>query len=42
MLLTYDLPVVVTRSANIYGPGDINLSRIIPGTIVSVLKTKVR
>jgi CDP-glucose 4,6-dehydratase len=35
---TYDLPVVVTRSANIYGPADINLSRIIPGTIVSVLR----
>lgn len=38
--LTYDLPVVVTRSANIYGPGDVNLSRIIPGTIVSVLKNE--
>jgi len=38
--LTYDLPVVVTRSANIYGPGDINLSRIIPGTIVAVLKNE--
>lgn len=35
---TYDLPVVVTRSANIYGPADLNLSRIIPGTIVSVLR----
>jgi CDP-glucose 4,6-dehydratase len=38
--ITYDLPVVVTRSANIYGPADINLSRIIPGTIVSVLKNE--
>jgi CDP-glucose 4,6-dehydratase len=36
--MTYDLPVVVTRSANIYGPADLNLSRIIPGTIVSVLR----
>jgi CDP-glucose 4,6-dehydratase len=36
--VTYDLPIIVTRSANIYGPADINLSRIIPGTIVSVLK----
>ncbi|PYS88472.1 MAG: sugar dehydratase [Acidobacteria bacterium] len=35
---TFDLPVTITRSANIYGPGDINLSRIIPGTIVSALK----
>lgn len=34
---TYDLPVSITRSANIYGPGDLNLSRIIPGTIISVL-----
>jgi len=35
---TYDLPVSVTRFANIYGPADLNLSRIIPGTIISVLK----
>ena len=27
----------ISRSANIYGPGDLNLSRIIPGTIVSIL-----
>lgn len=38
--LTYDLPVSVIRSANIYGPGDVNLSRVIPGTIVSVLKNE--
>lgn len=36
--LTYKMPVAVTRSANIYGPGDLNLSRIIPGTIVSILR----
>jgi CDP-glucose 4,6-dehydratase len=36
--VTYGLPVAVTRSANIYGPADLNLSRIIPGTIVSVLR----
>ena len=35
---TFGLPVAVTRSANIYGPADINLSRIIPGTILSILK----
>ncbi len=34
---TFDLPVAVTRSANIYGPADANLSRIIPGTILAVL-----
>ncbi|MEQ1605614.1 MAG: NAD-dependent epimerase/dehydratase family protein [Pyrinomonadaceae bacterium] len=35
---TFDVPVAVTRSANIYGPADANLSRIIPGTILSVLR----
>lgn len=34
---TFGLPVAVTRSANIYGPADANISRIIPGTILSVL-----
>ena len=29
---TYDLPVAVTRLANIYGPGDLNWSRIVPDT----------
>lgn len=37
---SYDLPVAITRSANIYGPGDMNLSRIIPGTIISVLQNE--
>ncbi|HSK74332.1 MAG TPA: NAD-dependent epimerase/dehydratase family protein [Pyrinomonadaceae bacterium] len=37
---TYKLPVAITRSANIYGPGDLNLSRIIPGTILSVLQNE--
>jgi len=37
---TYSLPVAVTRFANIYGPADLNLSRIIPGTIVSVLRNE--
>jgi CDP-glucose 4,6-dehydratase len=35
---SYSLPVAVTRCANTYGPGDLNLSRIVPGTIVSVLR----
>lgn len=29
----YSMPVSVTRCCNIYGPGDLNLSRIIPNTI---------
>jgi CDP-glucose 4,6-dehydratase len=34
---TFGLPVAITRSANIYGPADTNLSRIVPGTILSAL-----
>jgi CDP-glucose 4,6-dehydratase len=34
---TYNLPVCVTRCGNIYGGGDLNFNRIIPGTIKSVL-----
>ncbi len=37
----YNLPVAVTRFANVYGPGDMNLSRVIPGTILSILKNEV-
>lgn len=36
----YDMPVAVTRITNIYGPGDMNVSRIVPGTIVSVLRNE--
>jgi CDP-glucose 4,6-dehydratase len=35
---TFGLPVAVTRCANIYGGGDLNLSRLVPGTMVSVLR----
>lgn len=38
---TYKLPVVVTRNANIYGGGDFNFNRMIPGTIMSVLKNEI-
>jgi len=34
---TYDVPVAITRCANLYGAGDLNWSRLIPGTIRSVL-----
>jgi CDP-glucose 4,6-dehydratase len=33
---TYSLPVAVTRCGNIYGGGDLNWSRIVPGTIRSL------
>jgi CDP-glucose 4,6-dehydratase len=35
---TYNLPVAVTRCANIYGPGDLNWSRLIPGTVRAALE----
>jgi len=34
---TYDVPVAVTRFANIYGGGDLNASRLIPEMVTSVL-----
>ena len=34
---TYGLPVCIARCGNIYGPGDLNFNRIIPGTIRSIL-----
>jgi CDP-glucose 4,6-dehydratase len=34
----YGSPAVVTRCGNFYGGGDLNFSRIIPGTIRSVLR----
>ena len=37
---TYELPVVVTRCGNFYGGGDLNWSRIVPGTIRSVLRAR--
>jgi CDP-glucose 4,6-dehydratase len=37
-ITTYDLPVGVTRCANLYGGGDLNWSRIVPGTMRSVIR----
>lgn len=37
---TYGLAVCVTRCGNIYGGGDLNFSRIIPGTIRSLIRPK--
>lgn len=34
---TYGLPVVVTRFGNIYGEGDLNFNRIIPGALQAIL-----
>jgi CDP-glucose 4,6-dehydratase len=37
---TYDLPITIARMGNIYGYGDLNFNRIIPGTIRNILENK--
>ena len=37
---TYNLPIVCTRACNIYGIGDYNYQRILPGIIQSFLKNE--
>lgn len=34
---TYGLPVVVSRFGNIYGPGDLNVNRIVPGIMKAII-----
>jgi len=34
---TWGLPVCVTRCGNLFGPGDLNFNRIVPGTIRSAI-----
>jgi CDP-glucose 4,6-dehydratase len=36
--MTYQLPVCITRCGNLYGGGDLNWNRLIPGTIRAVLR----
>jgi CDP-glucose 4,6-dehydratase len=36
--VTYDVPVAITRCGNLYGGGDLNWNRIVPGTIRSILR----
>lgn len=35
---TYGLPVCITRCGNLFGGGDLNFNRLVPGTIQSLLK----
>jgi CDP-glucose 4,6-dehydratase len=37
---TYDLPVCVTRFGNLFGGGDLNFNRLIPGTIRSIIRNE--
>lgn len=37
---TYGLPVAVVRCGNLYGGGDLNWNRLVPGTVRSVLRNQ--
>ena len=37
---TYDMPVAVTRLANVYGPGDVNWARVIPDTARALMRAE--
>jgi CDP-glucose 4,6-dehydratase len=39
--VTYELPVAVARCGNLYGGGDLNWSRIVPGTMRALLRGEV-
>jgi len=36
----FDLPVVVTRCGNLYGPGDLNEERLVPGVCVALIQNQ--
>lgn len=38
--LSFNMKIAVTRSVNIYGPGDVNWDRIFPGTIKCLIENK--
>lgn len=38
---TYHLPVTVSRFGNIYGPGDLNMSRLVPGIMKAIINNEV-
>jgi CDP-glucose 4,6-dehydratase len=38
--MAYKIPLAITRNGNTYGPGDMNMSRIIPEVITNLLSSK--
>jgi len=36
--VTYEMPVAVTRLANVYGPGDVNWARLVPDTARALVR----
>lgn len=37
---TYNLPISITRFSNVFGPGDFNFSRIVPGALIAAIENK--
>jgi CDP-glucose 4,6-dehydratase len=37
---TYETPVCITRCGNLFGPGDLNFNRIVPGTMRDILQDR--
>tara|TARA_Y100000034_G_scaffold133344_1_gene198554 strand:+ start:1374 stop:2339 length:966 start_codon:yes stop_codon:yes gene_type:complete len=36
----YDMPITITRCSNVFGPGDLNLNRIVPGVLKAIIKNE--
>lgn len=36
----YDMPITIARCANTFGPGDLNMNRIVPGTLEAIITNK--
>ncbi|MCK4816006.1 GDP-mannose 4,6-dehydratase [bacterium] len=36
----YDMPITIARCANTFGPGDLNMNRIVPGTMEAIIKSQ--
>jgi CDP-glucose 4,6-dehydratase len=36
----YDMPITIARCANTFGPGDLNMNRIVPGILEAIVKNK--
>ena len=36
----YGIPITIGRCANVFGPGDLNMNRIVPGTLEAIIKNK--
>jgi CDP-glucose 4,6-dehydratase len=34
----YNMPIAIARCANVFGPGDLNMNRIVPGTLEAIIK----